>query len=72
MIYAISLKKQTKGNHNMTKEQLKEWRASQGLTQRNAAPLFGAGVQSYKNWEQGRVVVPEYVGLMIALLTNQK
>jgi len=56
----------------MTKEQLKEWRASQGLTQRNAAPLFGAGVQSYKNWEQGRVVVPEYVGLMIALLTNQK
>jgi len=52
----------------MTKEQLKEWRASQGIFQREAAPLFGVCLRSYKKWEQGAIDVPEYVGLMIALL----
>jgi len=56
----------------MTKEQLKEWRASQGIYQREAAPLFGVCLRHYKKWEQGAIDVPNYVGLMIALLEKKK
>lgn len=36
-------------------ERLKAWRAFKGFTQRQAADYFGAAMQTYQSWEQGRV-----------------
>ena len=36
---------------------LKEVRKSKGLSQKDAAQMFGVSLGTYRNWEQGRVVM---------------
>lgn len=36
---------------------LKEARRAAGLSQKEAAQLFGVSIGTYRNWEQGRVVM---------------
>lgn len=37
----------------MTKEQLKEWRVTLGLSQKQMATYVGIPWQTWRNWEQG-------------------
>lgn len=36
---------------------LKEVRKSKGLSQKDAAQMFGVSLGTYRNWEQGRVIM---------------
>jgi len=52
----------------MTPQQLKKWRTKQGLTQREAAALFGVHERSYSDWERGVFKIPFSVVLTMGLV----
>lgn len=51
---------------------LKQWRADMGLTQYDLAELLGYKSWAISSWEQGRNPVPDWLLLVMKLITKPK
>ena len=52
----------------MTPEQLKKWRISHKMTQKQAAEYVGVKTLQWYRWEAGRAAIPQYVAVIVDLL----
>jgi transcriptional regulator with XRE-family HTH domain len=53
------------GCHQMTPNELREWRKAKGMTQGQGAELAGVSLRTYKRWELGELPVPRLLELYI-------
>ena len=52
-------------------EDLKKWRAEEGLSYGEACNLLGIGIRTYARWEQGEEYIPVIAQGMIHLYLTQ-
>ena len=54
----------------MTPEELREWRTSRGLTQKQLAELLGVKQSSVSRWEDGKRKIPPFLKLALEKITE--
>ena len=47
---------------------LESWRVRMGFSQRDAVKALGCSREAWANWENGKHVIPRYIGLACAAL----
>ena len=59
-------------DHLLTSEQIKQIRKKHGITQKEAAELFGGGINAFSKYERGEAIQSKSTDILLRLIDQQK
>ena len=69
-VMPLILQEKSKIDGLLTPEEIKQVRNKLKLTQRQAAALFGGGINAFSRYEKGKLPIPRSLSLLLTILRN--